>query len=103
MKNQRFPLLFVLFLILNLVLLNVQAQQWIQDMPGYDRYKEVSPQIRSSVKPGQISVKWADDGKSFTYSAEGKRYQFDLKKKKAVELGDAEKEESGTWPTIYNY
>jgi hypothetical protein len=45
-------------------------------------------------KTGQISVKWADDGKSFEYDFDGKKYQFDIKKKKAVELGEAEREES---------
>jgi dipeptidyl-peptidase 4 len=74
--------------------ITVSAQQWIMEMPGYERYKEIAPQIRSSVKPGQISVKWADDGKSFEYDFDGKKYQFDLKKKKAVELGEAEREES---------
>jgi dipeptidyl-peptidase 4 len=74
--------------------ITVSAQQWIKEMPGYERYKEIAPQIRSSVKPGQISVKWADDGKSFEYDFDGKKYQFDLKKKKAVELGEAEREES---------
>lgn len=63
-------------------------------MPGYDRYKTIASQVRTSVKPGQVSVKWADDGKSFTYNLDGKKMQFDLKKKKAVVLGDAEKEES---------
>jgi dipeptidyl-peptidase 4 len=63
-------------------------------MPGYDRYKEMSPKIRSSVKSGQVSVKWADDGKSFTYSQDGALYKFDLKKKKAEKVGEAEKEES---------
>jgi dipeptidyl-peptidase-4 len=63
-------------------------------MPGYERYKDMAPKIRGSVKPGQVSVKWADDGKSFTYNLDGKKIQFDLKKKKTEVLGEAEKEES---------
>lgn len=74
--------------------ITVSAQQWIKEMPGYERYKEMSPKIRSSVKPGQVSVKWADDGKSFEYDQDGKKYQFDLKKKKATEIGEGKKEES---------
>lgn len=74
--------------------ITVSAQQWIKEMPGYDRYKTITSQVRTSVKSGQVSVKWADDGKSFTYNLDGKKMQFDLKKKKAVVLGDAEKEES---------
>jgi dipeptidyl-peptidase-4 len=94
MKNQRFNLLSVSLFLIIFLSIETEAQQWIKQMPGYDRYKEMSPKIRSSVKPGQISVKWADDGKSFDYNFDGKKYQFDIKKKKAVELGEAEREES---------
>lgn len=94
MKNQRFFILFVMFFILIFVSFETDAQQWIKEMPGYKRYKEISPKIRSSVKSGQVSVKWADDGKSFEYNQGGKKYQFDLKKKKVTEIGEGEKEES---------
>ena len=94
MKNQRFNLLFITLLLTVTSAFEVSAQQWIKKMPGYEQYKKVSPQIRNSVKSGQVTVKWAEDGKSFTYNTVGKKYQFDLKKKKAVETGDAEKEDS---------
>lgn len=84
----------ILICLFNTLTITSTAQQWIKEMPGYERYKAISPQIRGSVKPGQVSVKWADDGKSFTYNFDGKKMQFDLKKKKNVVLGDAEKEES---------
>jgi dipeptidyl-peptidase-4 len=84
----------ILICLFNTLTITSTAQQWIKEMPGYERYKAISPQIRGSVKPGQVSVKWADDGKSFTYNFDGKKMQFDLKKKKTVVLGDAEKEES---------
>ena len=90
----KFFTFFISIGLASLFSITVSAQQWIKEMPGYERYKEIAPQIRSSVKPGQISVKWADDGKSFDYNFDGKKYQFDLKKKKAVELGEAEREES---------
>lgn len=94
MKNQKISIRLELFIALICIGLTVNAQQWIKDMPGYERYKEMSPQIRNSVKSGQVSVKWADDGKSFTYSQAGNRYKFDLKKKKAEIAGEGEKEES---------
>jgi len=94
MKIERPKLLYITLVLTAVFTFELNAQQWIKEMPGYERYKAVMPQIRSSVKPGQVSVKWADDGKSFTYNSEGKKMQFDLKKKKAVVLGDAEKEES---------
>jgi dipeptidyl-peptidase 4 len=90
----KFFTFFISIGLASLFSITVSAQQWIKEMPGYERYKEIAPQIRSSVKPGQISVKWADDGKSFDYNFDGKKYQFDIKKKKAVELGEAEREES---------
>ncbi len=70
------------------------AQQWIKNMPGYEQYQKVAPQIRSSVKQGRISAEWSEDGKTFTYSWDGKKYEYELKKKKAVEIGEAEREES---------
>ena len=94
MKIEKPKLLYIILVLTAVFSFELNAQQWIKDMPGYERYKAVSPQIRSSVKPGQVSVKWADDGKSFTYNSEGKKMQFDLKKKKAIVLGEAEKEES---------
>ena len=87
-------LFFLQICLILMISSTVNAQQWIKEMPGYERYKAIAPQIRNSVKPGQVSVKWADDGKSFTYNLDGKKMQFDLKKKKATEIGEAEKEES---------
>ena len=83
-----------LFALLSTIIIHVSAQQWIKEMPGYDRYREMSPKIRGSVKSGQVSVKWSEDGKSFTYNSNGKKMQFDLKTKKVKELGEAEREES---------
>ena len=88
---------FISFIVLFVTVLNgidAKAQQWIKEMPGYDRYREIAPQIRGSVKQGAVTVKWNDDGKSFEYNSDGKKYQFDLKKKKAVETGEPDKEES---------
>ena len=84
----------LLFNVLFFVGLNTNAQQWIKEMPGYERHKEISPQIRSSVKSGRISVDWAEDGKSFEYNFDGSKYNFNIKKKKAELIGEGEKEES---------
>lgn len=72
----------------------VVAQQWIKEMPGYERYKKMSQQIRSSVEQGRISTIWAKAGKLFTYNLNKKKFQFDIKKIKAVGLGEVEKEDS---------
>lgn len=94
MKNKEFSIIFVLFFALNFIGSNVSAQQWIKEMPGYERYKEIAPQIRGSVQIGTVTPEWAEDGKSFTYNADGKKYKFDIKKKKATEIGEAKQEES---------
>jgi len=94
MNNQKISIRFVILILSILIGFNANGQQWIKEMPGYERYKEIAPQIRGSIKPGQISVKWADDGKSFEYNHNGGKYKFDLKKKKAERVGEAVVEES---------
>ncbi len=88
MKKKNIPLL-ILMLLLPLIPSLLSAQQWIKEMPGYNRYQKMAPQIRNSVKQGRISAKWADDGKSFEYKFDGKEYRYDVKKKKATEIGQA--------------
>lgn len=78
-----------LFLFLLLGTKPLSAQDRLQEMPGYDQFREIAPQIRSSVKLGRLSVTWAEDGKSFTYNKEGKQYQYTVKKKSAEEIGEA--------------
>ncbi len=95
MKNLKLVFVVVFALFLSFSPTQMFAQQWIKNMPGYEQYKKMSPQIRKSVKQGRISAKWADDGKSFQYNFDGKRYIFDVKKRKStIDAGKAEKEES---------
>jgi dipeptidyl-peptidase-4 len=63
------------------------AQDRLKTMPGYDRFQRVAPQIRGSVKPGALVVTWAEDGKSFEYTRDGKRYRYDVGARRATELG----------------
>ena len=86
---------FLLVVLFSTVFLRgTNAQQWIKNMPGYERYQEIAPQIRNSVKQGIIRADWADDGETFQYNWEGKKYKFDVKKKQATEIGEAEQQES---------
>lgn len=75
------------------VALESNAQDKLKNMPGYAQYSEIAPQIRRSVKPGTLRVSWAEDGKSFTYLMDGKQWSYDVKKKKATELGAAPRPE----------
>ena len=65
------------------------SQDKLKKMPGYEQYQKMAPQIRSSVKFGTLSVTWSEDGNSFTYNENGKQYKYDVKRKKASEVGDA--------------
>ena len=73
--------------------IQLQAQDKLKNMPGYDRYREVAPQIRGSVQPGIVRATWAEDGKTFEYVMDGKLWQYDVKKKKATDMGDAPRPE----------
>ncbi len=93
-KNHQSTIKILIFSLLIFTGLNLSAQQWIKEMPGYERYKEIAPQIRNSVKSGRINVNWAEDGKSLEYSFDGKKYNFNIKKKNAEIIGEGEREES---------
>ncbi len=94
MKNRKtFTLLFIAILTFYFANPGI-AQQWIKEMPGYERYNDIAPLIRNSVVMGRISPGWSDDGKSFEYDFNGKHYKFDIKKKKAIETAVSGRQES---------
>ena len=72
-------------------LLQVQtaAQDRLKSMPGYARYAKLAPQITGSLKSGAIVPSWSEDGASFEYALDGKRYRYDIAARKATVLGDA--------------
>jgi dipeptidyl-peptidase-4 len=65
------------------------AQDRLKAMPGYDQYTKMQPLISGAVVSGALNVSWAEDGKSFTYTHDGKAYAFDVATLKATETGDA--------------
>lgn len=54
------------------------GQDRLPSMPGYDRYQEISPQIREAMISGALSVTWAEDGQTFQYVLNGQRYTYDV-------------------------
>lgn len=48
-------------------------------MPRYDRYEKLRRDIAGSVTRGDLTVRWSNDSKSFTYIKAGSRVRFDLK------------------------
>ena len=65
------------------------AQDKLKSMPGYERYTEIAPQIRSSVKSGAINVEWHPNGNNFEYNKDGKRFLYDISIDEKNEIGDA--------------
>lgn len=64
-----------------------RAQDKLKNMPGYEQYSQVAPQIRGSVEYGMISANWSEDGSSFQYVQDGKLWKYDVKKKTKEDLG----------------
>ncbi len=51
----------------------------LEDMARYDRYERFRRTLAKSVVRNDFpNLKWADDGKTFTYVVEKKRYEFDV-------------------------
>ena len=66
-----------------------QSQDKLKNMPGYNQYQKIAPQISSAVKLGTLSVNWAEDAKSFEYVKEDKLWSYDVRKKEATDMGQA--------------
>jgi len=65
------------------------AQDRLKLMPGYDQFTRMSAQTAGAVKLGSIAAEWNDDGSSFEYAFDGKRYRFDVASKQTTVVGDA--------------
>ena len=68
------------------LVVTLPAQDRLKQMPGYAGYAEMAPKIARSVTRGELRAEWAEDGKSFTYSRDGKRYSYDVGRKTATEV-----------------
>ena len=54
------------------------AQDRLKSMPGYDQFTRMSAQRAGAVKSGGVVGAWADSGKAFDYTLDGKRYRYDV-------------------------
>lgn len=89
---QRIVWILALFLILG-SLASAGPQDRLKTYPRYEHYQKMSQEIRDSVKSGTLRVTWAEDGKSFDYEWDGKKWHFDIKTQKAVSVGDVESDQ----------
>ncbi len=65
------------------------AQDRLKEMPGYQQYQKMSPQLPTAVRSGQLNATWAADGKTFEYTQDAKRFTYDVLAKRATESGPA--------------
>ena len=56
----------------------LHAQDRLASMPGADRYATMAPRLQTALKSGAIAPRWAEDGKSFEFTRDGKRFRFDV-------------------------
>ena len=73
----------------------VDAQDRLKAMPGYDQFQKMSRESPGSVKLGSIAAQWKEDGSSFEYAWDGKRYRDDVATKQATVIGEAPAEAGG--------
>ena len=66
------------FLALSVIAAPGIAQETLPDMPRYDRYERLRSTIAQSYVSGAVNVRWAADGKSFTFRRANQVYRFDL-------------------------
>jgi dipeptidyl-peptidase-4 len=69
--------------------ISLAGQDRLKSMPGYEQYQKMAREIPGSVKLGVLNVRWKEDGSSFEYAWNGKRYVFDVAANTASEAGDA--------------
>jgi dipeptidyl-peptidase-4 len=70
------------------------GQDRLKTMPGYERYQRLRREIPTSVKSGALHATWTDDSKALEYSAEDKRYRFDVLSRQITDVDSARTHES---------
>lgn len=62
------------------------AQDRLPTMPGHVRFQNMRTQLQGAVRSGAITPQWSDDGRTFTYLHEGKRWRYDVAARQQAEL-----------------
>ncbi|HAR35763.1 MAG TPA: peptidase [Acidobacteria bacterium] len=65
------------------------SQDRLKTYPNYDRYEQISKEIREAVKSGALRVTWKEGGEALEFARDGKQWRFDLKTRKLTEIGKA--------------
>ncbi len=63
---------------------SLHAQDRLLTMPGHAQYQKMRGVIPSAVRTGAINAQWDEDGRSFTYTFDGQRLQYNVAKRAAT-------------------
>ncbi len=66
-----------------------QAQDRLPSMPGHAQFQKMRAEIPNAVRSGAITPVWEDDGRSFTYTADGKRWRYEVRARTLAEAPGA--------------
>ena len=94
----RFQRLSLVAAILIALPLAVDAQDRLKTMPGYEQFERMSKEIPGAVKMGTVAVTWKDNGQSFEYRHDAKKYRFDFATGKPVLVEEPKKDDEKAAP-----
>jgi dipeptidyl-peptidase 4 len=81
-----------LLLLSALLSIPAQGQERIKSMPGYEQFEQMRTQLRGAFTSGALDVDWSEDSSTFEYVYTGKKYRYDVDRRQATEIGDADPE-----------
>lgn len=86
---RRLPVLCLLALatITTIAPSSARAQDRLNAMPEYARYRQLGIEIPTSVTSAAIDAAWVDGGKAFNYEFAGKHYHYDVARRAATVTG----------------
>ncbi|HEX4792218.1 MAG TPA: DPP IV N-terminal domain-containing protein [Humisphaera sp.] len=68
-----------------------RAQDRLKSMPGYEQYQAMSRAIPNSVKVGALNITWKDDGTSFKYQRDLKRFRYDIASRTSIDITSSDR------------
>ncbi len=74
---------------------HASAQDRLPSMPGYAQFQNMRTQLQGAVRSGAITPQWSDDGSSFTYAFDGKRWRYDVVARQTEELKASSQQSPG--------
>jgi dipeptidyl-peptidase-4 len=85
-----------LFVLTSLAASTARGQDRLKTMPGYDRYQAMSQEMRAGVfVSGALRVTWSEDGRSFEYTWNDRQYRYDVRARKATDIGPVPERQMG--------